>query len=147
MKPSDRIFLAAQWPKCIVGPGMECHERESDGPADLLGGVYFLFDGPELVYVGHSGYVRQRIGQHRAMQRSFTRWGAVPVPHPLLAPIESAYIAALRPAQNTFVPNTYEALEERIVAAILDAWKVSATATPQRELDSKSLRKDSEEVL
>jgi hypothetical protein len=130
---SFNVFLAAQWPKCIVGPDMELHDRLSDGPPTLSDGVYFLFDGKKLVYVGKSGYVRQRIAQHRAYWRAFTHWGAVPVPHPLLDAIESAYICALRPMQNTFVPVTHEPLHDKITTAILAAWKVSATGQSSSE--------------
>lgn len=128
---SRDIFLASQWPKYIIGPDMELHERKSDGPEALVSGVYFLFGGPTLVYVGKSGYVKQRIHQHRSVWRPFTHWGVVPMPHPLLDAIEAAYICALRPEQNTFVPITYEDLQDKIVAAILAAWKVSAKGDAQ----------------
>jgi hypothetical protein len=90
--------------------------------------VYFLFDEARLVYIGKSGYVRQRIRQHRAAWRAFTHWGAVPVPHLLLDAIETAYICALRPVQNTFIPSPQEPLHEQIATAIKEAWRVSASA-------------------
>lgn len=125
MKSEDRFFLAAHWSKCIVGPDMELHERESDGPT-VCDGVYFLFDGPTLVYVGKSGYVKQRIQQHRTVWRPFTHWGAVAVPHPLLEAIEAAYINALRPIQNTSVPSLFEDVQHDIVKGIHAAWNFSA---------------------
>lgn len=127
MNFDDRIFLKTRWPKCIVGPDMEKHDRQSDGPGTLCDGVYFLFDGATLVYVGKSGYVRQRIHQHRLLFRPFTHWGAIPVMPALLSAIESAYISALRPIQNNHVPITYETWQQEIVDAVLDAWRVSAT--------------------
>jgi hypothetical protein len=35
-------------------------------------GVYFLWDGPELVYIGHSQNVGVRVGQHRYFNKPFT---------------------------------------------------------------------------
>lgn len=36
-------------------------------------GVYFLWNGPELIYIGQSESVATRVGQHRYFGKRFTR--------------------------------------------------------------------------
>lgn len=123
--------LSTAWRRLVVGRDMPRYDRLEDRSL-FYTGVYFLFDGDALQYVGQSGYIAGRIRQHRHTWRPFTSWGAVEVPHDLLSHLETAYIRALRPPQNTLIPPARDPLHDRIVDAIHAAWRVSAKAPPQR---------------
>lgn len=131
MEFSFNPYLLKEWRSFIVGPDMPRHDRTDDRSL-VMSGVYFLFDGDALVYVGQSCYIASRISQHRHAWRPFTTWGAVPVPGDLLTHVETAYIRTLRPPQNTMIPPPRDPTHERMVEAIDAAWRVSAKALPQR---------------
>jgi hypothetical protein len=61
-------------------------------------GVYFLLDGDEVVYVGQSTHVYNRIPNH--MDKVFNRYAFVPCGEPMLDKLESLYIHCLRPRLN-----------------------------------------------
>ena len=44
-------------------------------------GIYFLFDGEEVVYVGQSWNCQLRVGEHtrRDSQKKFLKWNFMPV--------------------------------------------------------------------
>lgn len=119
-------YLAKEWPKYVLGPDAEKHESARA----CVSGVYLLFsaDG-DLVYVGQSEYVGQRIQQHRASGRKFATFAWVEVPSGLLQAVEAAYIHALRPTQNAFIPDPVYMQHDRIKHAILDRWARSASTT------------------
>lgn len=65
-------------------------------------GVYFLFQGDELTYVGKSVNVHGRIRAHRTNGRTFDRFCIMPVTDGWeLDWLEAAIIRALQPRQNT----------------------------------------------
>lgn len=62
-------------------------------------GVYFLFKGNRIVYVGQSRNVMQRVGVH-ADEKDFDRMAWVETPREHLNLVESLYIHTLRPRLN-----------------------------------------------
>lgn len=68
-------------------------------PRALGSGVYFLCDGPEVVYVGESGEVFARV-PHHVTDKSFDRWYWTPVPSSDRLAVEVGYIQALQPKYN-----------------------------------------------
>lgn len=121
--PSNR-YLAREWPQYIVGPDME---RFAPPPKGVECGVYFLFDADQLVYIGQSVYVGQRLYQHHLAGRSFTHFGFVAVPGDLIHGVEIAYIHALRPPLNRTIEAPMYMQHDKIVAAISERWAGSAT--------------------
>ena len=67
-------------------------------PWHTASGVYFLVDGDEVVYVGQSVNIYNRIPQHH--DKKFDRYMYVPCKHELLNVLESLYIHCLRPKFN-----------------------------------------------
>lgn len=63
-------------------------------------GVYFLIEGDEVVYVGMSRRVGERIRQHYCAGRRFSRMAFIEVPDEALRKIEAHYIHALNPPWN-----------------------------------------------
>jgi hypothetical protein len=72
--------------------------RYGEGPR--VSGVYFLFDGEVLSYVGCSYWVGQRIDQHWDGWRRFTGYAYARCPEQRLRMAEAHYIAATRPRDN-----------------------------------------------
>lgn len=66
-------------------------------------GVYFLFDGDLLVYVGKSLQWSRRLGDHRKRKRFTEAVLAVCAPH-LIAPTEAAMIRHFLPPMNRSFP-------------------------------------------
>ena len=62
-------------------------------------GIYLLFDGNEIVYVGRSVHVRQRVESHRD-SKQFDSYAMVPVPEIEQTWVEKALIQALQPKYN-----------------------------------------------
>ncbi len=132
-------YLSKEWRGLVVGPdALQRFERTTD--RSIHHGAYFLFDGDRLVYVGQSCYVKNRIRQHRQVWRAFTHWSAIRVPADLLTQIETAYIHALRPVQNTTIPPVRDAFHDRIVGAIQVAWGVSAKTPVPNEGNARFSR-------
>lgn len=65
-------------------------------------GVYFLCDGPLLVYIGQSVNPMARIAQHRK-DKEFTHAFLLPIPESELDKIEGALIRKLNPKYNNAV--------------------------------------------
>jgi len=65
-----------------------------------LSGVYFLIRAGEVVYVGQSRDVAQRVATHCKRARGFDRALVLPVPEEDLDAIEGAFIRALSPPWN-----------------------------------------------
>lgn len=71
-----------------------------------LCGIYFLFDGDELVYIGQSRDIVLRLFQHSrpryaAPAKRFTTYAWVECEPDELNALELAYLAKFRPALNT----------------------------------------------
>jgi excinuclease UvrABC nuclease subunit len=63
-------------------------------------GVYLLRKGTEVVYVGQSRDIENRLSQHRAIRRDFDSFEIIETPVEDLLRIEQEYILKYRPAQN-----------------------------------------------
>ena len=66
--------------------------------------VYFVFDGNELVYVGSSGDIYNRLNywfrDRRYARKHWTRIAVLPVPLEIRFTAENHYIRRLRPRDN-----------------------------------------------
>lgn len=87
--------------------------RETVAPRpDLRSGVYVLFDGAEVVYVGASKDVRLRLATHRQRpqtashlpKKKFDRALWMPLPEVVLPDYEGALIRAFLPKYNSRAP-------------------------------------------
>ena len=87
-------------------------------PWHTASGVYFLVDGDEVVYVGQSVNIYNRIPQHH--DKKFDRYMYVPCKPELLNALESLYIHCFRPKLNfssegvLFSPMTLTKLLEEV---------------------------------
>lgn len=70
-------------------------------PAKLICGVYFLFKGYELVYVGATANILRRIGDH-LRDKEFDTFAYVEVEPARLNMVEQIYLMAFKPAMNKF---------------------------------------------
>lgn len=82
-----------------IGAGIPGSEDDS--------GIYFLFDGAELVYIGLSVYVSARLRSHFMKRLDdphnamwFDHYAATPVPQIWLRDVEYKYIRRERPPLN-----------------------------------------------
>jgi len=62
-------------------------------------GIYLLFCGEEVVYVGRSSHVRERVEQHRGT-KEFDSFAMVPVEEEAQTWVEKSLIQALKPKYN-----------------------------------------------
>jgi hypothetical protein len=70
-------------------------------PETATSGVYFLFNGTILNYIGQSSNVFTRVEIHRkAKSIAFDSWRFIPVPISDLDYVEAAYIRAHSPPHN-----------------------------------------------
>jgi len=68
---------------------------------EKVSGVYFLFDGDDLVYIGQSVNVHKRVSSHIGSQK-FTRYAFLPC-HPIkLLEEEARMVRILKPKNNVF---------------------------------------------
>ena len=66
-------------------------------------GVYLLYKGEDIVYVGISKNVRQRVKQHMSNDRlDFDKFLFIPCPKEIAPYLEHACISAIRPMYNSF---------------------------------------------
>jgi len=63
-------------------------------------GIYILFDGDDVSYVGQSRNILGRMADHKKNGRVFTHYVAIPVMEEELTKMEQYYINLLKPAQN-----------------------------------------------
>lgn len=63
-------------------------------------GVYFLWNGPQLLYIGSSLYVGSRCHAHRRDGRLFTHATFMPVHQKIIRRLEEFHIRTHRPALN-----------------------------------------------
>jgi len=69
--------------------------------AYIISGVYFLFSGEELMYIGQSKNVHARVASHIGRADfSFDRYSYIHTPPSALDEWESFYIHALQPPKN-----------------------------------------------
>lgn len=76
-------------------------------------GIYFLFAGPVVVYVGQGLDVHARVGQHlRDGQKEFDAYAFLPCPAARLNEAEAHFIHVLQPRYNHTLPanDTYKSI-------------------------------------
>ena len=75
---------------------------ETAQPYEPLSGIYFLVEAGQVVYVGKSKHVQERIAQHREYSRfSFDGYSVEPCSPGDLARREAYYIRLLQPKHNS----------------------------------------------
>lgn len=100
--PEDsREWFDAHWREWVVCPA-ELEARAGDPKAVTKGpGVYFLFDGDRIVYVGMAANVRRRLGEHvREQTAPVVRAAVVECPRCWLPHVETYYITLYQPPLN-----------------------------------------------
>lgn len=115
-------YLAKEWRRYVVGPDVPRYRSVEDITA--APGVYFVFHASALTYVGMSFSVRTRLLQHRQHGRPISECAMVSVEPDLLAPVELAYIHALRPPGNRLIepPRVHQHFD--LFDAIQALWSV-----------------------
>lgn len=66
----------------------------------VVSGVYFLFRGVSLTYIGQSDNVLARIGAHRASGKVFDTFSIFRCGREWLLPLEAAFIRKFQPSEN-----------------------------------------------
>lgn len=66
----------------------------------LLCGVYFLFAGDDLIYVGKSTNVESRVHSHTRSGVQFDSYALIECDESELADVETAYILRFKPPRN-----------------------------------------------
>ena len=107
------------------------------GSLDVICGVYFLFDGDEMVYIGQSRDILLRLRVHEAdATKPFDRWAYVDVPEKDLMDVEARYIRMFQPPYN----RTHQVFpRRRHIRPSKTLGKVVATARGLRLIDDQPL--------
>ena len=74
-------------------------------PAKLMG-IYFLYDGDKLVYIGQSKSILARIGQHMNTEKPFDSYALIECDEEDLDSMEAQYIRHYQPPLNVVGANT-----------------------------------------
>lgn len=134
-------YLAKEWQSYLVGPDMKKHTKLSGQASG--GGVYFLFVRGQLTYIGESMSIIGRLAQHRRCGRHFTSYGFVNVPGDLRWSMETAYLHALHPPENTSFPEPIYLQHDRIVQAIMERWNAFRNGLASEEDNGACSRNES----
>lgn len=117
------------WRDYILKPDATKYDLVGDHPTSVIG-IYGLYSGDELLYIGKSTGVCHRIYAHklamrRGAQANFGAYCCLEVPLEMLADVEKAHIAALYPPRNfTLVLGALCGWHDDMVAAIKKTWNV-----------------------
>jgi hypothetical protein len=74
--------------------------KRNSVPLQKLCGVYFLFSGDEIVYIGQSRNVPARVQHHMGSDKEFDRYSHIVLPADSLNEWESFYIHLFQPRYN-----------------------------------------------
>lgn len=66
----------------------------------MVSGIYFLFRGVSLTYIGQSDNILARIGQHRTGGKTFDSFSIFRCGRDWLLPLEAAFIRKFLPPEN-----------------------------------------------
>lgn len=103
-------------PDCIRVPLHEPH------PVGSAVGLYALFKGEKLVYIGRSSNIGNRVRQHYMGEKLYDSYACLEVPDYAYKAIEAAHIRALNPPLNAkYEPSTWPGHGE-MVAVIRASW-------------------------
>lgn len=128
-KQTPHDWLEASWERYVVAPkGLAVHPISDDMPD--VGGLYFLWDGQALAYVGVTGSTNLRILQHMwAGKIKFDGFSVIELdtdPHDfslISYCYEGCYIKALSPPHNKRYRIGDGKYVAKMVNAIREAWK------------------------
>lgn len=70
----------------------------------MIRGIYFLFDGDEIVYIGQSENIYKRVGTHLS-DKIFDSWNYIEYPDENLDELEAEYILKYKPKYNQSIPS------------------------------------------
>jgi predicted DNA-binding transcriptional regulator AlpA len=83
--------------------------RAAAFPVKQVTGIYFLFDDDELVYIGQSSNIMQRVGAHLyEAVKGFNKVAYIAIERARLDEIEAAMIRKFRPPYNDLYPETLQ---------------------------------------
>lgn len=125
---SPMEWMNQRWNQYVRGPSVLCDPVAGEACA----GLYFLWLGDRLRYVGLSVDMERRVQQHSQTGRiEFDRWRTLCVPEPqvvrfFLQSIECAYIRALAPPDNRHKGSAAWPGTKRMAGAIREAWTIGA---------------------
>ena len=118
------------WREMLITPASKRNQINKEFPPDASG-VYGLYskDG-ELRYIGKSGNVQRRIGDHwnagvYGRREKVFFWSLVLIPKDLMTDIETAHIIALHPIDNKRLDYSKHPEHMDMVDAIREAWGLS----------------------
>jgi hypothetical protein len=93
-------------------------------------GIYFLFDGEDLVYVGQSNNVLSRVQTHAAKSVQFDRYAVVECQLNELNELEGKYITQYKPKLNKRMPCEYSDNLLGPKHPIMPGWRLRRRAIP-----------------
>ncbi len=138
MRPCD--WIEANWRRYLYSPSGLSNWLEDGGDLPDIGGVYFLWRGPSLLYVGIANAIYRRIDSHTTARRiPFDDVSGFEVAGRFrrdlyLKAIECAYIRALSPPYNAHDGYPRGEFVPRMSRAIRLLWRQSlAPGFGQRE--------------
>jgi len=129
MNAAKPLVLLTTWAQHILRPAVERVDAWlfAGHPADQGPGIYGLFDGERLIYVGKSARLASRLQQHQtamkyARGQDYTSYACIAVPEDLCGHIEIAHIHALEPKNNRqYKPGRWDHHDD-LVGLIKEAW-------------------------
>jgi hypothetical protein len=115
-------WMDKNWQQFIINPDAKISEyRLFSGPSSS--GVYFLYVGSELVYIGKADSPAQRLKDHYLSGgKPFTGYAFIEVPRCLTAYVEAPYIDALWPAWNAKTEPQLWSGRDMMAARIQQTW-------------------------
>ena len=90
-----------------------------------ISGVYFLFDGDDLVYIGKSIECRARIESHKKTKK-FDSYHILQMQESEIDEAEKKYISKYKPRYNTFIPGKRRVVDRVEVPSVQEdylEWK------------------------
>lgn len=88
----------------------------------IVRGIYFLFDGPTLVYVGQSNNIHSRVGQHK--DKKFDSWNYIEFVEDDLNILEAEFILKYQPKYNKSIPKNNRWVSQSLIKKIHNIGKV-----------------------
>jgi hypothetical protein len=95
------LFRSGTWAPMPVADVLSRRRPYSFGAGPNIGGVYFIFEGDALTYVGRSWFISERLCQHARQFRRIDSFSYVAVPLTRAVWAELNYIDEARPRDNT----------------------------------------------
>jgi hypothetical protein len=130
MSAAKPLVLLTTWAQHILGPDVERVDAWlfAGHPADQGSGIYGLFDGDRLIYIGKAALLATRIQQHQtamkyARGQDYTAYACIAVPEDICGHVEVAHIHALQPPNNRqYKPGRWVS-HDPMVGLVKQAWR------------------------